>query len=365
MAVGTSRTTVNNLGVAAVAKYSADAAPRPPQAEVIAEAYHGWFREGATSLWDRVTLGASTPVEGELKEASHVEKSASSSAATTDTVYEQRNELIKKAAVAGKSRWGDEEIVKVGGSAQPIVLHTGENPASPLPTVEMIKEADHGWFRDGMTSLSDRVTLGASTPVMEKGSASAATTSETSLYAKRNAKIAEMANSGKSRWGTAEVSKVQTLMASAGINGATATTAAAVAVPTTPVSHSNRVNLGVAAVTGGTAATTEDKDSSTSTSLYAKRNAKIAEIAHSGKSRWGTAEVSKVHTLVAGAGVNVMAPTVEEHIPSVASVVKAAPSKPSVSVNQGGGNFFSDSTAYRNCGPPKTNRKRPRTPRYN
>jgi hypothetical protein len=102
------------------------------------------------------------------------------------------------------------------------VLHTGENPASPLPTVEMIEEADHGWFRDGMTSLSDRVTLGTSTPVMEKGSASAATTSETSLHAKRNAKNAETANSGKSRWGTAEVSKVQTLMASAGINGATA-----------------------------------------------------------------------------------------------------------------------------------------------
>jgi hypothetical protein len=232
----------------------------------------------------------------------------------------------------------------------------------------MIEEADHGWFRDGMTSLSDSVTLGASTPVMEKGSASAATTSKTSLYAKRNAKIAEMAemaNSGKSRWGTAEVSNVQTLMASAGINGATATTSAALAVPTTTVSHSNRVNLGIAAVTGGTAVTTEDKDSNTSTSLYAKRNAKISEIAHSGKSRWGTAEVSKVHTLVAGAGVNEIAPMVEEPIPSVASVVKAAPSKPSVSVNQGGGNFFSDSTAYRNCGPPKTNRKRPRTPRYN
>jgi hypothetical protein len=156
------------------------------------------------------------------------------------------------------------------------------------------------------------------------------------------------------------------LVSSAGINGATATTAAAVAVPTTPVSHSNRVNLGVAAVTGGTAATTEEKDSSTSTSLYAKRNAEIAEMAHSGKSRWGTAEVSKVQTLVAGADVNVMAPTVEEEpIPSVASVVKAAPSKPSVSVNQGGGNFFSDSTAYWYWGPPKTNRKRPRTPRYN
>jgi hypothetical protein len=82
LAVGTSRTTVNNLGVAAVDNYSADAAPRPLQAEVIAEVDHGWFREGVTSLWDRVTLGASTPVEGELKEASHVEKSASSSAAT-------------------------------------------------------------------------------------------------------------------------------------------------------------------------------------------------------------------------------------------------------------------------------------------
>jgi hypothetical protein len=68
MAVGNSRTTVTNMGVAAVARYSAGAAPRPPQAEVIVEADHGWFREGVASLWDRVTLGASTPAKGEFND---------------------------------------------------------------------------------------------------------------------------------------------------------------------------------------------------------------------------------------------------------------------------------------------------------
>jgi hypothetical protein len=301
-----------------------------------------------TSLSDRVTLGASTPV---------MEKGSASAATTSETsLYAKRNAKIAEIANSGKSRWGTAEVSKV----QTLMASAGINGATATTAAAVAVAVP-----TTPVSHSNRVNIG----VAEVTGGTAATTEDkdsstsTSLYAKRNAKIAEISHSGKSRWGTAEDSKVQTLMASAGINGATATNAAAVVVPTTPVSHSNRVNIGVAAVTGGTAATTEDKDSSTSTSLYAKRNAKIAKIAHSGKSRWGTAEVSKVQTLVTCAGVNVMAPTVEEPIPSVASVVKAAPSKPSVSVNQGGGNFFSDSTAYRNCGTPKTNRKRPRTPR--
>jgi len=84
---------------------------------------------------------------------------------------------------------------------------------------------------------------------------------EQTLYASRNAKVAEAAKAGKSRWGAQEVARV-----SGGVQAAPA--AVAPAAPATPVFSKN-------------------------VELFNKRNANVVASAQAGMSRWGPMEVAK------------------------------------------------------------------------
>ncbi len=130
---------------------------------------------------------------------------------TATKLFEQRSANLAAAAKAGKSRWGSQEIEKVSGIVvEKITPATPTAIANPPPDAspEAIKAADHGLRADGGVgglTLQERVVSGSNAkangvPVVSSGASS--------LYAKRNARIAEAAKAGKSRWGSKEVAKV-------------------------------------------------------------------------------------------------------------------------------------------------------------
>lgn len=139
-------------------------------------------------------------------------------------LYRERNAKIALAAKAGISRWGNEELKRVGVTVLPII----KTISSPTTTVTMstdnasqsqsVTEADHGMRADGGVggpTLADRVMNGASvvdTYVSFSSSSSSSISSSTSLYEKRNANIAKAVSDGTSiRWGTEEVKKVMNI----------------------------------------------------------------------------------------------------------------------------------------------------------
>jgi len=162
--------------------------------EVIA-ADHGLRADGELSLADRVMNGASTP--------------ASDSIALIHPDFEKRNAKIAAAAKAGKSRWGDKEVEKVGANAPPskLITHVAAIASSSVngAVPEEVIAADHGLRADGGVgglSLAERVMNGASAPIYHPIALIHPD------FEKRNARIAAAAEAGKqSRWGSMEVEK--------------------------------------------------------------------------------------------------------------------------------------------------------------
>lgn len=124
-------------------------------------------------------------------------------------LYKDRNAKIAAAAKAGKSRWGDKEVQKVGGTTTsgPKATIKAEVPSSTPVSSETIDAADHGLRADGGVgglTLEERVTTGAAS--VTNGAAVPAT--QSSIFAMRNANIANAAKAGRqSRWGVKEEQK--------------------------------------------------------------------------------------------------------------------------------------------------------------
>lgn len=190
------------------------------------------------------------------------------------TLFEQRSANVAAAAKAGKSRWGSKEVEKAAGS-------TVEKPA-PAVSAEAVKE-------------------------------------ESTLYASRNANLAAAAKAGKSRWGSQEIEKVsgivveKTTAPTSGVNPPPDASPEAIAA----ADHGLRADGGVGGLTlaervsAGLAAGGDTSAITAASSLYAKRNARVAEAANAGKSRWGSKEVEKVLGIVSNTPVIVSSPEVE------------------------------------------------------
>jgi hypothetical protein len=140
-------------------------------------------------------------------------------------LYRERNAKIALAAKAGISRWGNEELKRVGVTELPIIKTISSSTTSVTMSTDnasqsqSVTEADHGMRADGGVggpTLADRVMNGASvvdTNVSFSSSSSSSSSSgNTSLYEKRNANIAKAVSDGTStRWGTEEVTKVMNI----------------------------------------------------------------------------------------------------------------------------------------------------------
>ena len=142
---------------------AAAAAPVPPE---VAEADHGLRNDGGVggpSLAERVNLGAQL---FDASAAAAAPAAPVAAASVGPSLYDKRNARIAAAGKAGKSRWGDLEIIKAtdlaaalpasSASAAPVVA------AAPVPPE--VEAADHGLRADGGVggpSLAQRVNLGA------------------------------------------------------------------------------------------------------------------------------------------------------------------------------------------------------------
>lgn len=135
-------------------------------------------------------------------------------AAKETKLYQERNAKIKAAAAAGKTRWGDKEVEKVGAQAPTSKVITAapvaDVSASATPPPEVVA-ADHGLRADGGVgglSLAERVANGAAAAAPAASAPTSSALAVDSLFQKRNARISAAANAGKqTRWGGMEVAK--------------------------------------------------------------------------------------------------------------------------------------------------------------
>lgn len=170
------------------------------------------------------------------------------------SLYDKRITMIAAAGKAGKTRWGEMEVMKAttAASALPAGATAAPTKSTPQPvaapkTVEIsvppeVAAADHGLRNDGGVggpSLAERINLGAQ--LLQNGSAMAAPVAASavapsapglSLFEKRNMQVAAAAKAGKSRWGDFEVKKAQSIVAT--LPSAAEAAPAAVAVATPP-----------------------------------------------------------------------------------------------------------------------------------
>ncbi len=159
-------------------------------------------------------------------------------------LFEMRNTKVLQMANSGQSRWGEAEIQKLKNipstttTQQPPSVST-KSTSTSIDTIRPI-------------TLEERLRLGAklepkisSTPALLK-----APPGMDFLYSLRTAKVVESANAGKSRWGDAEIMKLQHL-------------------PTEPKAPR-------------------------SNALYTMRTTNVIQSANAGKSRWGDAEIRKL-----------------------------------------------------------------------
>jgi hypothetical protein len=130
----------------------------PPE---IVAADHGLRNDGGVggpSLAERVNLGAQLFELSGAAAAPFVSVVASSA----PSLYDKRNAMIAAAGKAGKSRWGDMEIVKVTKLAASLPAASTSVALAPVPPE--VEAADHGLRADGGVggpSLAQRVNLGA------------------------------------------------------------------------------------------------------------------------------------------------------------------------------------------------------------
>jgi hypothetical protein len=167
---------------------------------------------------------------------------------------------------------------------------------------------------------------GGATPSPPPPSIATATTldptTENALYLERNARVAEAAKAGKSRWGDLEVQRAASQQVAASpataINGASATAPVPVPAEVQEADHglraegsvggwslAERVALGAKAgsatfvVNGSVAVPATAPFATAPPSLYQLRNAKVVAAGKAGKSRWGEQELARVSQLVA------------------------------------------------------------------
>ncbi|CAJ1953398.1 unnamed protein product [Cylindrotheca closterium] len=171
------------------------------------------------------------------------------------SLYDKRISMVAAAGKAGKSRWGEMEVMKATTAATALPASTAAAPTKATPqsvtaskTVGIsvppeVAAADHGLRNDGGVggpSLAERINLGAQ--LLQQGSAAVAPTSVAapavapsasalSLFQKRNMMVAAAAKAGKSRWGDFEVKKAQSIVATL---PSAAEAAPAIAVVATP-----------------------------------------------------------------------------------------------------------------------------------
>jgi hypothetical protein len=190
-------------------------------------------------------------------------------ASSSTPLYAARNAAVTKAAAAGQSRWGSAEVqraaglsngaanlntaapttMSVNGGSAPVLKRATPTPTTSIPVPPEVAEADHGLRSDGSIgglSLAERVYFGA-------GAASVPTPPEV-----------QAADHGWRSDGS--------------IDGPTL---------------AERVFYGAASPsTPSTAADPRE-------ALFARRNAKVLQAAHAGRSRWGSQEIERVARIVA------------------------------------------------------------------
>jgi len=174
-------------------------------------------------------------------------------------IYQERNQNVKAAEAAGKSRWSQAELQRASNGIGSVPPPSVTPPAAPAviaaatATTEVVppevEAADHGLRADGGVggmTLAERVLNGAG------GGAIAAPSGVSKthiIYQQRNARVSAAAKAGKSRWGHMENEKA-TKLAEQGIP---TIAAAAPAVPVTAeieaADHGLRADGGVSGPT--------------------------------------------------------------------------------------------------------------------
>lgn len=189
-----------------------------------------------------------------------------SSSVTESPLYTARNVAVSKAGT--HSRWGPMEVervssgnsiastpingassstttMSVNGGSVPVMSNTATSTATTpivVPVPPEVAEADHGLRSDGSIgglTLAERIYFGSkATPAVTTTTTtittSAAVPSSVTnpmevLYQKRNIKVVQAAQAGKSnRWGAQEVERVSNIVAATtGLSSSTAGTASA------------------------------------------------------------------------------------------------------------------------------------------
>jgi hypothetical protein len=311
--------------------------------ETIEAADHGLRADGGVdgmTLLARVTKGADTNDISNNVGAQMVQKAKTAAVinkndvSSSSSLYTKRNAKVN-AAPAEKSRWGAAERHKIQNSASTIgtmttTLRAGSSSSSSSSSAAaaapgllfldssdvVVTAADHGLRADGGVggpTLTERLNFGAAlvatavaVPKSTSGSASSI------LYEMRNAKVTKA--QGKSRWGGAEIQKIQ-LLSSTSSNNAAAPASSTASLPPADAAamvreadHGLRADGGVGGptlaerVAAGASATRSQPSVVVTSSLYGRRNAKVQAAAAAGKSvRWGGQEIERIiQTAAAG-----------------------------------------------------------------
>ncbi len=206
----------------------------------------------------RVNIGAAIANGENLGESvqKRVDQVLSSSSTTSvgttvlshTKLFEIRSVKVLQMANAGQSRWGEAEIQKLKNTPSTTTT-TSQQPPS-ISTKSNSTSVDT--FRP--VTLEERLRLGAKLEPKISSTPSPPIThlGKESLYSLRTAKVMESANAGKSRWGDAEIMKLQHLP--------------------------------------------KEPKAPRSDALYTMRTTKVIQSADAGKSRWGDAEIKKLST---------------------------------------------------------------------
>lgn len=213
--------------------------------------------------------------------------------------YQMRNARLVAAASAGKTRWGEMEVLRVQklqGTSVVVPDHPSTNH-SPQPTssddkfqmrnARVLAAANAGKSRWGELEVQKLQNLGAGS-AFANGAASTvsikppvmAESSMNSKFQLRNARVVASASAGKSRWGEMEIAKAQSL-----IGGSVKATDHPVANGASHPSESKPAPI------------TSDTSMN---SKFQLRNARLVAAASAGKSRWGEMEIAKAQSLVGG-----------------------------------------------------------------
>lgn len=166
--------------------------------------------------------------------------------------FDKRNAMVAAAGKAGKSRWGEMEVVRATQAAAGALPSSSSPPATPAASFSVppeVEAADHGLRADGGVggpSLAERINFGAQ---LVNGPAVSAplgsTTAPTTYYDKRNAMIAAAGAAGKSRWGDREVQRAQSLVASLPASSSSAAATITVTPEIEAADHGLRADGGV------------------------------------------------------------------------------------------------------------------------